>query len=232
MYCFFYDQWFGHDRVKFCTWIQAKAWDFFEVVWYWYVLCLWKEVSREEQYEGELDLSKHEKIKLIPTLMSKKTLEFVHWFVRHRFCTYRKAIPLWIGDPEEVVKRERKKKSSQEQKLVVFSDSWSLYNYQKKYRFPSHAKVMHSKRTKKQKAELFREVKNGESSYVLCTFSHMFQDWKNLKEIVVVNEHMWYYKSQQDPRYNAAIVAKEMAKIYWAKITTTGYSLDVSSGKK
>ena len=42
----------------------------------------------------------------------------------------------------------------------------------------------------------------------------MFQDWKNLKHIKLIDTHQRYYKNQQDPRYDSREIVKKMSEMY------------------
>lgn len=49
---------------------------------------------------------------------------------------------------------------------------------------------------------------------LLCTHSQIFQNWSNLKKIYIFNPHTWYYKTQQEPRYNICNIIEYMSKLY------------------
>lgn len=56
---------------------------------------------------------------------------------------------------------------------------------------------------------------------LVCTPSQMFQDWADLKSIVLLDQHKRRYKSQQDPRYDAVRVAQIWAKKAGAELVMT-----------
>jgi hypothetical protein len=53
---------------------------------------------------------------------------------------------------------------------------------------------------------------------IIATQSEVFQPYTNLKKILFVDSHKWYYNNQQDPRYSLSIVVKKMWEIYGAEI--------------
>jgi len=50
----------------------------------------------------------------------------------------------------------------------------------------------------------------------------IFQDYDNLKKIIFIDPHKWYYANQQDPRYKVGAVLEEMAKVYGAELEMVG----------
>lgn len=65
----------------------------------------------------------------------------------------------------------------------------------------------------------------GHISSLHCTYSQLFQDWKSLKSIILVDSHQRYYKNQQDPRYDTREVVKKMAEIYGAELVMQGIDI-------
>ena len=62
----------------------------------------------------------------------------------------------------------------------------------------------------------------GHINTLICTYSQIFQDRKELKSVVLVDSHQRYYKNQQDPRYDTREAVKQMAQIYGASLQMTG----------
>jgi hypothetical protein len=87
--------------------------------------------------------------------------------------------------------------------------------------------VMTSKTSPKQKDDAFRALKTGAAHTLITTHSQIFQDWYNLKYLLLIDQHTWYYKNQQEPRYHTADVYSDMAKIYGARLDFTGISLSM-----
>lgn len=230
MFFYFFDRHYGHDRVAQARIEWASAWDFFEARWYGYILCLWEHVSRVEQYTKtvELWLEKAEIITLCNWLLSQQSIDLMHWFTHHRFCSYKKALPLRISDPEDIAKRmilKKSKKSTNSQKLTIYPNLWSLHNDNDINKINSTTIILHSQSTKKQKSDAFWSIKNGLTESVVCTYSQMFQDRTNLQKITLIDQHTWYYKSQQDPRYKTWTVIDQMWEIYGCEIIKSWYSL-------
>ncbi|MBP6911163.1 hypothetical protein KBC03_06320 [Patescibacteria group bacterium] len=65
----------------------------------------------------------------------------------------------------------------------------------------------------------------GQIHTLLCTYSQIFQDRKNLKNITLIDSHQRYYKNQQDPRYDTREVVKKMAEFYGAKLDIQGIDI-------
>ena len=81
--------------------------------------------------------------------------------------------------------------------------------------------ALHGQSTDKQKRDAFRSLKAGKYMTLVCTPSQMFQDWADLKSIVLLDQHKRRYKSQQDPRYDAVRVAQIWAEKAGAELTMT-----------
>lgn len=264
MYYYFFDRYFGHDRVAQGDLEWIEPWDLFEMRWMWYVLCLWDQISWSEQYAKYTFPATSEIFLLAKWCLSRFSLLHVHEFVVHRFCTYKKAIGLRIRDPEELVKRmptEKKRKKilsdrkneqknlssatrsnwisfalyiqevlwrdSSQQLLLVFPDIWTIYQTFSASRI-SHKRVLltHAKMTKKQQVEAFWWVATWEKRVIISTPSQIFFDRYRLSEIVVIDQHKWYYKQPQDPRYHSVAVGKRLADIYGCHFAATWFLLD------
>lgn len=57
-------------------------------------------------------------------------------------------------------------------------------------------------------------------SVIVCTYAEIFQDFNNLKKIIFVDPHKWYYAAQQDPRYKVGDVLAKMGELYGAEVKT------------
>ena len=239
MYYYFFDRYYGHDRVAQAHLDDVQAWDFFEAVGYGYVLCLWDSLSRVEQYGKYIEpgIQKAELLPIQKWLLSQQSLEMMHWFTHHRFCAYKKALPLYISDPEEIAKRKTKKmkkkkwENKDEQKLIIYPNLRSLQNDASLDLTESGTIFLHSQSTKKQKSEGFRKIRNGVVDKLVCTYSQMLQDWDNLVSVTLIDQHTRYYKSPQDPRYEAGAVVDMIWEIYGSKTIKTGYDLSLDVDK-
>ena len=228
---YFFDRHYGHDRVAQAAPVpKVKPGDFFEARWIGYGVCLGESVTRMEQYgkytERNLEWAE---ILYLGRLFSERALEMLHWFTQHRFCTYKKAIPLRAWEIEELAKRmpKKKKKKWEEwiQTLHIYPNLRSSMN-DSSWNFGNNwSIVLHSQTSKKQKAEAYRAIQSWKSVHIVCTYSQMFQDWQKLDTILLDQQHMRYYKNQQDPRYHAVDVAKKMAETYEANLELSGLSL-------
>lgn len=230
MFFYFFDRHYGHDRVAQARIEWANAWDFFEARGYGYILCLWEEISWLEQYSKtvELWLEKTEIMPLTQWLLWQKALSLLHWFTNHWFCSYKKAVPLWIWDPEDLIKRMVKKKWKKKgsaQELIVYPNLRSLSNDTSLDLDQTQAVMLHSQSTKKQKSDVFWSLKHGNAQQLVCTYSQMFQDRENLEKITLIDQHIWYYKSQKDPRYQAWKVIDQMWEVYWCEVVKTWFIL-------
>ena len=228
MWVYFFDRHYGHDRVvQVDNTKSLSAWDFFEIrgIWYWF--CLWENISRVEQYTKYHEtIQESELIMIQKKLLDAKTLEILHRFTRYRFCTYKKAIPLWIQDPEQLAKRKLTFKKSKvlEQTLTIYPNLWTIMNDSSLDLNNMH--LLHGQSTKKMKAEGFWWVKNGSIKHLICTYSQLFKQRENLTHITLKDQHAWWYKNQQDPRYHTVDVVKEMAKVYGAELELSGFSIE------
>ncbi len=272
MYYYFFDRYFWHDRVARCDMLDSEPGDFFEMVGYGYVVCLWSDISRVEQYTKYIIDAPWEIILLARWLLSRTALVHLHDFTRRWFCTYKKAIWLRIKDPEEFAKRmptgrkkKMKKKKTKSEKKIVWNthdpqeahleyrdgkndihsylmNSFSLFpTHQKLLVFPdlwmmrqtisdkllTHASVLflHARMTKKQQAEAFWEIKMGKKICIFSTPSQVFHDRDYLSEIVLFDQHKWYYKQPQDPRYNTREVCTHLSTIVECPLVSSWFSL-------
>lgn len=232
---YFFDRHYGHDRVAEAVELATiSPWDFFEARGIGYGVCLGESISWMEQASRyqEKTLSEAEIVK-IWVVMSDEALRTLHWFTQHRFCTYKKAMPLRISNPEEWAKRvpkntKKKKKNTdpKEQELIIYPNMWSIMNDPAGYMSDTSTLVLHSQSTKKQKAEAYRWLQSGAFTRCICTPSQIFQDWQHLTKITLHQQHTRYYKNQQDPRYHAVDVVKKLAQVYDADLDLTWYDLE------
>ena len=86
-----------------------------------------------------------------------------------------------------------------------------------KEEFPEIA-VIHSRISEGERTELWRQVKTGEVQLVLGSRSSLFSPFKNLKLVVMDEEHEWSYKQDQSPRYHARDVLFKIQNLTGAQI--------------
>lgn len=77
-----------------------------------------------------------------------------------------------------------------------------------KERFGNRVALTHSRMTPKERQNLYMKARAGEISIIIGPRSAVFAPLKNLKLIVVDEEHETTYKSETTPKYNAVQVAK------------------------
>lgn len=89
-------------------------------------------------------------------------------------------------------------------------------------RFPGQVAVRHSRLTRGEAREQWRQVYSGEKRILIGARSALFGPVRDLALVVVDEEHEWTYKQQDPaPRYRATDVAREMARS-WGATTVLG----------
>jgi len=79
-------------------------------------------------------------------------------------------------------------------------------------RFGDKVAVLHSALSISERKNQWHKIKNGEVSVVVGARSAVFAPFKNLKLIIIDEEHETTYKSENSPRYNAKDVARYKMK--------------------
>ncbi len=87
-----------------------------------------------------------------------------------------------------------------------------------KKEFKEGIAVLHSNITDKEKKEEWLLIQKGIKKIVLGARSAIFAPIKDLKYIIIDEEHEGSYKQDSNPRYNAKIVALKRSAIYGAKV--------------
>lgn len=72
--------------------------------------------------------------------------------------------------------------------------------------------------THQQKIHTYRKIKYGILDTLICTHSQIFQDWKSLHQILIIDPHKRYYKNTHSPKYDTMQVVKHMADLYHADL--------------
>lgn len=214
-------QWrYGHDKI--CRSEQSNFWvgdllvgksDMF--------LVLGENIARKsdkEKFSLAEELTEHHK-----GFFSKQAIELIHWLVRQYYTSYKNVIKIFVsGELADLFKKEIAVKKKVEQSLIVFPDVRTMDNYLKKEEkniSELNYVILNSTSTQQQKDKARRWIKMGHIHTLLCTPSEVFQDRKDLKYITLMDSHQWYYKNQQDPRYDTREFIKKMAEIYGAELT-------------
>lgn len=100
------------------------------------------------------------------------------------------------------------------QTLVVFPDLFTLYqNLPSNILDNEKTSLLISTDTQLQKAKKWWSIKKWSSNLIISTHSEVFQDYKNLKKIILFDPSKWYYTNQQDPRYKIWEVLDNLSEL-------------------
>ena len=135
------------------------------------------------------------------------------------------------GKTEIYIKAIEKVLNQNEQALLLMPEISLSPQMKKRLEkvFGDKIAIWHSKITKKQKAQTLEHLLNGQVSLIAGARSALFLPFKNLKIIVVDEEHDESYKSDQKPRYNAKDLALYIAKKYDIKLILGSATASISS---
>jgi len=96
--------------------------------------------------------------------------------------------------------------------------------------------VMHSNLTEKEKTQEWERIRTGEAKILIGTRSAIFTPFKDLKLIIVDEEHEWTYKNEFAPRYQIHDVLEfweeKNVKIIYGSATPRLESLEKTKNKK
>lgn len=98
--------------------------------------------------------------------------------------------------------------------------------------FGEHIAIWHSKVTKKRKNEILDGIYSGKIRLVAGARSALFLPFKNLKLIIVDEEHDESYKSDSKPRYHAKDLSTYIAKKYDSRLILGSATASISSFQK
>lgn len=120
----------------------------------------------------------------------------------------------------EIIKKLTKSKNSQA--LILLPEltgiAQEIERYGKEFGEKTIA-ILHSKISKGQFYKNWRNIKLGKTKIIIGTRQAIFAPFKNLKIIVIDEEHDISHKQwTMTPRYDARIIAKKLAEIFKAKI--------------
>lgn len=89
-------------------------------------------------------------------------------------------------------------------------------------RFPGQVAVRHSRLSRRESREQWRQVYSGEKRILIGARSALFGPVRDLALVIIDEEHEWTYKQQDpQPRYHATAVATEMSRS-WSVTTVLG----------
>lgn len=101
------------------------------------------------------------------------------------------------------------------QTLIVFPDLWTLINStENEFREKPWVDTLLSTSTQNQKDKSRWNIKMWNTKIIFATHSEIFQNYNDLKKIIIYYPHKRYYSNQQDPRYKTLAVVQKMSEIY------------------
>lgn len=123
--------------------------------------------------------------------------------------------PSFSPCPASAGKRDLGWFSKDWQTLIVFPDLWTLMNMtDDEFRKKDWVDTLLSTNTQNQKDKSWRNIKQWNTKVIFATHSEIYQDYANLKKIIIFFPHKRYYANQQDPRYKTLAVVQKMKEIY------------------
>lgn len=168
-------------------------------------------------------------------LMDKHMIHMIHWMVWHRYTTYMRVLSLFVNMDRQLMSRYHQSRIMKPQyypymyhhddlilscdicpgqQLLVFPDLWTLSTMIDVNHLPPKTKIMTSTTTTKTKIQTYRDIMYGRINTLICTHSQIFQHWKSLKHITIIDPHRRYYKSQKSPRYHTYDLVTYMSTLY------------------
>lgn len=101
------------------------------------------------------------------------------------------------------------------QTLTVFPDLWTLINMtDDEFRKQPWVDTLLSTNSQNQKDKSRWNIKMWNTKVIFATHSEIFQNYSDLKKIIIFYPHKRYYANQQDPRYKTLSVVQKMSEIY------------------
>jgi len=240
VYLYSFNKFFWADKVcRIESNKKIKPWDLISVDGD-FCINLGEKISFSEQYNYKIN--SNNKIEIIyKWLLSEKAINLIHWMVDTYYCTYKSLMKYFlpVGDVNSLLEREIKKskiwKESDKsekiwfkiaesgQTLIVFPDLWTLFNtIDEKSLNEKNVAFLSSTQTQNQKDKNWRDIKKWNKSIILSTYGEIFQDYYDLKKIIFIDPHKWYYANQQDPRYKVGDVLNKIEEIYEAELEIIG----------
>lgn len=165
-----------------------------------------KEMKVKEKGERKLELSPQQNQVLESLLNEKPPVALLHGVTG--------------AGKTEIYKRLIKKTVQEGAQALLLVPEISLTPQLLSYfeaSFPD-AIVIHSRVSEARRAEYWRKIKSGETPLVIGSRSALFSPFKNLKQIILDEEHEWSYKQDQSPRYHARDAALKIAELVGAQL--------------
>lgn len=216
-YLYWFTNYAWSDKIWKISW-KLKPWDLFQFGEDYY-LSFGDEISFFEQYVYEIR-EPEDKFKLIEkNLISKETIQFINYMVYERYCPYYNVMKYFL--PQEIDKllerkvAKKKVSNSDWQTLIVFPDLWTLINStDDEFRKKTWVDTLLSTNTQNQKDKSRWNIKTWNTKVIYATHSEIFQNYNDLKKIIIYYPHKRYYANQQDPRYKTLAVVQKLSDIY------------------
>lgn len=190
-------------------------------------LVLWQSIHRDHLYKiGQAPaqltslLNRESAHKSEDLLLSYPTIQLIHHLTQEYYTTYANIIKLFLpSDIEKLIKKSlpSTRKLANSQTLIIMPDWRTIINRQQQYNY-TLTQAFGSQHTSLQDIKMFWNIKSWLTSTLVCTPGECFRDYRDLSQIILIDPHKWYYKSQQDPRYDIMRVCELMAHYYWATL--------------
>lgn len=125
--------------------------------------------------------------------------------------------------PQSILSQDQ----NQAQQLILapYLNYPELSELQKRVNFIEYSQKL----TKRERANVWRKVANGEKIIVFGTYQPIYLPFKNLKQITVLEPENDLFKYEQNPKVHIAVVAKKLAQIHQAKLIIKSYLSSISS---
>lgn len=211
-------QWYDTVVYSWISWY--RAWDLLSDTTGFF-LCLWKDIEFSQLYKKQKD-KEYSFIwpeKVYKQLLSSKSLDMIHWMVRHYFSSYKHVvalfIPTWLETrlPKKAIKIQE-----WSQLCLIFPDLWTLTQHYPIDSIQPGTAILHGWMTQVQKAKLFRGIKSWEIKTLLATNRWLFFDRPSLDTITIYSPTNWAYSWQSEPRFVIKEVGEKVGEIYKSKI--------------
>lgn len=173
--------------------------------------------------------------------VSDHTLSLIHQLVYEYYTTYTNIIKLFIpSDISKLLAKSAKATKSKPQyhpiiksdntlaisdqlqsgqQCIIMPDRWTIINYRDEWSYDLK-ECIGSQHTSLQDIKWYWNLKCWLTSRIIATPAQCFWEFDQLTQIVVIDPHKRYYKSQQDPRYDIMRVAELMAHTYQCELIT------------
>lgn len=243
-YLYSFNQFYNHDKICITyTSNKLNKWDLI-MSKNEYLLVLWTEISFQENYNYEISLWE---INLLEKkLLDSNSLQMINHIVYHYYTTYKNVVPLYLWNEIETLINKKTTKNNNNNEyclkylwkycfdidyqtkwttIVLLPDLWTIKNCIIKNKDKITIKELISSSTINQKINNFWLIKNWYYKNVFISPAWLFYPRKKIEQIIIIDSHKWYYKNQQDPRYNSVNLCKYLGNIHNIKVNEYWLSL-------